>query len=387
MRKSYAQGLKSANKLFRNLTNIYCHRFMDKLRESVAPYRYKMNAHLQINHNVKLPEGFTARGATMNDLEPAVQLFNRWSRSVIGRDEFADMESIRDEWQAPGADTARDIRLVFAPNGELVGHVEVWSNARPFIHPKLWARLDPRYEDMGIGTWMISWAEERALRALEDEPTELRFAPQVGNFRQARKAKKLFEDMGYQHIRSYYHMQIDMDAPAPEQQLPAGITLRTYNSETDAEMVYRAEEDAFRDHFGYVEKPFEEGFKQWKRNREHEGYDPSLYFLAVVDLSGEIAGFNLCRPNSYHDAGLGWVRSLGVRRPWRKRGLGLALLRHAFNEFYRRGKHKVGLGVDAENLTGALRLYESAGMRVDQAFDYYEKELRPGTEISVQFLS
>ena len=81
------------------------------------------------------------------------------------------------------------------------------------------------------------------------------------------------------------------------------------------------------------------------------------------------------------------MSALGVRRPWRKRGLGLALLRHAFNEFYRRGKRKVGLGVEAQNLTGALRLYESASMHVDQAYDYYEKELRAGTEISVRSLS
>ena len=84
---------------------------------------------------------------------------------------------------------------------------------------------------------------------------------------------------------------------------------------------------------------------------------------------------------------MGWVGTLGVLRPWRKSGLGLALLRHSFNEFYRRGKHKVGLGVDAENLTGALRLYQNAGMHVHQTFDNYEKELRPGVEISTQTLS
>jgi ribosomal protein S18 acetylase RimI-like enzyme len=84
---------------------------------------------------------------------------------------------------------------------------------------------------------------------------------------------------------------------------------------------------------------------------------------------------------------MGWVGTLGVRRPWRKRGLGLALLRYSFNEFYRRGIRKVGLGVDAQNLTGALRLYEGAGMHVHQTFDQYEKELRPGTEISTQTLS
>ena len=84
---------------------------------------------------------------------------------------------------------------------------------------------------------------------------------------------------------------------------------------------------------------------------------------------------------------MGWVGTLGVRREWRKRGIGMSLLRHSFNEFYRRGKRKVGLGVDAQNLTGALRLYESAGMHVHQAFDQYEKELRPGVEISTQTLS
>jgi ribosomal protein S18 acetylase RimI-like enzyme len=171
----------------------------------------------------------------------------------------------------------------------------------------------------------------------------------------------------------------------PEPEFPEGITLRTYNPETDAEAAHRAHEDAFRDHFGHIDQPFEEGLRRWKHNREYQGYDPTLYFLAMD--GDQIAGFNLCRPHSHYDADRGWVSALRVRRPWRKRGLGLGLLRHAFNEFYRRGKRKVGLGVDAQNLTGALRLYESAGMHIDQAYDTYEKELRPGTEISVQFLS
>jgi len=346
-----------------------------------------MNAKLKVEPIVKLPEGFTARGATMNDLEPALQLFNRWSRSVIGRDEFADVESICAEWTAPGVDPAEDIRHIFAPNGDLVGHVEVWTNANPLVHPELWARLDPRYEDMGIGTWMMRWAEGRALRALSGVPTELRFTTRAGTYRYAEKAKKLFEDLGYQHIRSWYHMLIEMDAPVPEPEFPEGITLRTYDPETDAEAAHRAHEDAFRDHFGHIDRPFEEGLKRWKHNREYKGYDPTLYFLAMDSPSGEIAGFNLCRPHSHYDADRGWVSALGVRRPWRKRGLGLALLCQAFNEFYRRGKRKVGLGVEAQNLTGALHLYESAGMHVDQAYDTYEKELRGGKEISVQFIT
>jgi mycothiol synthase len=240
---------------------------------------------------------------------------------------------------------------------------------------------------MGIGTWMMHWAEERARCVLPNVPAELRFTTRVGVYRQGAKAKKLFADMGYQHIRSWYHMLIEMDAPVPQPKFPEGITLRTYNPETDRETAYLAHEDAFRDHFGHIDLSLEEGLKRWKHNREYEGYDPTLYFLAIDDASKEIAGFNLCRPQSHYDADWGWVSAIGVRPAWRKRGLGVALLRHAFNEFYRRGKQKVGLGVDSQNLTGALSLYESAGMHVDQAYDVYEKELRPGKEISVQALS
>jgi ribosomal protein S18 acetylase RimI-like enzyme len=65
-----------------------------------------------------------------------------------------------------------------------------------------------------------------------------------------------------------------------------------------------------------------------------------------------------------------------VRRPWRQRGLGLALLLHSFNNFYQRGDRAVGLGVDAQSLTGATRLYEKAGMRVTRQHDLYEKIIR-----------
>ena len=347
-----------------------------------------MNTQLQKESIVELPEGFTARGARMEDLEPALALYNRWSRSVIGRDEITDVQAVRDEWVSPNFDPAQDIRLVFAPNGQMVGYIEVWTTSKPLVHPWMWGRVDPDYEDLGIGTWLMDWAEQRALQELPNVPAELRFAPRVGTFREAEKPKRLFEDMGYRHLRSSYHMLIQMDAPVPEPVWPEGITPRTFNPETDAEAAYHAMEDSFRDHFGFVEQPFEEGFQRFRHFvLDKQDFDPTLLFLAIDDTSGEIAGCNICQLHAFDDPDKGWVGTLGVRRPWRKRGIGLALLRHSFNEFYRRGQRKVGLGVDAQNLTGALRLYESAGMHVEQAFDQYEKELRPGMEISVQSLS
>jgi mycothiol synthase len=346
-----------------------------------------MNTFYQKENIVELPEGFTARGATVEDVEPALVLFNRWSRSVIGRDEITVADAIRNEWVSPGFDPSTDIRLVFAPNGQMVGYTEVWTTSKPSVHPWMWGRVDPDYEGLGIGTYLLHWAEQRALQELTNLSAELRLAPRVGTFREAEKSKKLFEELGYRYIRSSYHMLIEMDVPVPDPELPEGIRIRTYNPETDAEAVYRAQTDSFRDHFGFVEEPFEEGLKHFRHFWEQGGFDPTLLFLAVDRLSGEVAGISLCPPHAIDDSELGWVGTLGVCRPWRKRGIGLALLRHSFNEFYRRGKRKIGLGVDAQNLTGALRLYESAGMHVQQTFDQYEKELRPGIEISTQTLS
>jgi ribosomal protein S18 acetylase RimI-like enzyme len=100
----------------------------------------------------------------------------------------------------------------------------------------------------------------------------------------------------------------------------------------------------------------------------------------------EIAG--ICISRKYGDEGMdtGHVSVLGVKRPWRRKGLGLALLQHAFGEFFRRGKYKVELGVDAQSLTGATDLYIKAGMYVLRQRDMYEKELRPGIDVSVTSL-
>jgi GNAT superfamily N-acetyltransferase len=334
---------------------------------------------------ISLPDGFTVRGAGLEDVETAIAMYNRWAQGVIGEDEINDANAIRTEWISPGFDPAEDIRLVFAPDGTLAGYIEVWTTFKPPVHPWIWGRVHPDYDGLGIGSWMLAWAENRALRALDEIPSDLRFAPRIGIYSQARKSQNFFKESGYAYLRSSYRMLIHFEAPPPAPVWPQGLDIRNYNPETDLEAVYLADQDAFRDHFGFVEMPLKEGVERFKHFMTgYEGFDPSLWYIA---WDGEqVAGICLGRPHSYDDPNLGFINTLGVRRPWRKRGLGLAFLHHAFGEFYRRGKRKAGLGVDAQNLTGALRLYEKAGMRVHMQFDLFEKELRPGREISVQSL-
>jgi ribosomal protein S18 acetylase RimI-like enzyme len=112
-------------------------------------------------------------------------------------------------------------------------------------------------------------------------------------------------------------------------------------------------------------------FEDWMAN-ESGDLLPELSFLAMA--GDQVAAVVLCKVHM----GNGKVLWLGVRPAFRRLGLGMALLHQAFGEFYRRGLARVELRVDAENVTGATRVYERAGMRVTHRFDICGKELRAG---------
>ena len=100
-----------------------------------------------------------------------------------------------------------------------------------------------------------------------------------------------------------------------------------------------------------------DGFEEWAHFLlQPPAFEPQLWFLA--EEREQAGGFAICHPHP-SDPMLGWIGVLGVRRAWRRRGLARALLLHAFREFRRCGLRRAGLGVDAENLTGANRLYEA----------------------------
>ena len=174
---------------------------------------------------------------------------------------------------------------------------------------------------------------------------------------------------GYRPIRHSFRMRIDLESPPPEPDWPAGITVRT-PAPGEERAVFEAVEDAFADHWEWTPAVWEE----WAHHMvEADDVDQTLW--QVARDGDEIAGACVCR-YAPGEPGLGWVRQLGVRPPWRRRGLGTALLLGAFRLFWERGTKAVGLGVDGENTTGAVRLYERAGMRVVHRFDTYEKEIR-----------
>jgi len=170
------------------------------------------------------------------------------------------------------------------------------------------------------------------------------------------------ERRGYRLWRSSYTMEADLPVEGPN--VPAGIELRAYRPDVDAEAVRLAENEAFAgDPFHHDVTP--ESFAEFYL--KSRGFEPGLWLLGWD--GDQLAGFVLAYSEHVGDPGLGWVGTLGVRPAWRRRGLGEALLRASFASLSERGFKRVGLGVDTENVAGALRLYERVGMRPVRRYD------------------
>ena len=274
------------------------------------------------------------------------------------------VEEVQNYWQAPRFDLQQDARIIVAPDGLIVGYEEIYPRSEERL--EFDGLVHPRETGRGLGTLLLGWAEARA----RERVNEMQSAGQVilrGNTASVdQNASAMFNAEGFALVRQFWRMEIEMTSPPDRPAWPAGITVRTLRPDHDERVVHATIEEAFADHWGHVARSFEDWAHTVLRS---DNFDPTLTFMAFD--RHEMAGVAVCR---YRD--IAWVGQLAVRRAWRKCGLGLALLLYAFNEFYQRGDRMVGLGVDAQSLTGATRLYEKAGMRVTRRYDTYEKVLR-----------
>lgn len=314
--------------------------------------------------------GFTIRNFSWDDVPFLVESFNRSAQADGDIYEFT-AEELRSYLDSPDVNLEQDGLVAIADDGKRVAEADVefepeigrgWAGC--FVHPD--------YRGQGIGTALLRATDARALeRGQRETPPEKPIYVQRAAISTATSAVNLLTENGYERVRSFFIMQIELNEPAEAPAAPAGFDFRDFDPERDLEAAYTVQQAAFADHWGFTPDSLE----NW---REYflgvHNFDPSLWTLAWE--GDQPAGIAICRPFSEKEADLGWINIVAVRREYRKHGLGTALLHRSFERLYRKGYRRAGLGVDAASPTNAVALYERAGMYVRLRRDVFRKVLR-----------
>jgi mycothiol synthase len=286
------------------------------------------------------------RAPTLDDL-PALAAFFAELRDRYGA-HVPTEGKLRDDLTRPGENVGGNYRIELE-DGSVTGWASVWSPQAQTDRAFIGVRTLPR--DRASYAHLLDWAEKRVLEKSDGAAVNAHVPADDGD-------EPLAEELGtrgYELVRHFFEMEIDLAEEPPDPAWPDGFGPRTFDTE-DARAVYDADIEAFEDHWDPLDVTFEEWREYFLGSSD---FDPELWFL--VEDGDKLAAFSLC---SKRDKPTGHVHVLGVRRPWRRRGLAKALLLNSFRELRRRGCGQARLNVDAENLTGAVRLYEDAGMHV-----------------------
>jgi mycothiol synthase len=292
---------------------------------------------------------FRLRELTEDDADDVARLFvEAWgdARRMNG-------DEIR-QWLANEALRAENLLVVVDADDRVVGYFDVWQEGES---------VDVDLAAPGIWDETLDHAENRA-RALG--------ARRVRTFvSEGHDLAGRISERGYRPIRSSWTMEIEFGVEAPaEPVIPDGLVLRPYRHPDDERAVYEALQDAFADHWDFHPEPIE----RWREfTVKWRNFDPDLWLVALE--GDEVVGASLNYPERADDPGYGWIGTIGVRRPWRRRGAGEALLRRTFALLHARGLRKVRLSVDSQNPTGATRLYERVGMSVLRQSNTWERAL------------
>lgn len=299
-----------------------------------------------------LSAGFRVRPGAPPDLDAVHELVAAVDVAVIGEPDTTREELVA-EWSRPRFDVSRDVDVVIAETGRVVGYLSVHEES-----PGIELQADVYgHPDVGPEVPICRHLAERAVVR----------AQQAADRAQSRMALVVYavadeplsadlDATGFEVRRRFWRMVIDLDGVV----IPAtssDVEVTAFEVDRDVADVHRVLTDAFSDHWGSRSQDLAE----WRaRQLDRPDADPSLW--RVARRGGELVGAVIARAED--DLGTGWVSTVGVRAEARGLGIADALLRSTFAGLAQRGLTRAMLGVDSQNETGATRLYERAGMRV-----------------------
>jgi mycothiol synthase len=272
---------------------------------------------------------------------------------------------------------------------EIDGEMSAYSRVTWYIDQATQDRIyqsfgyvHPEWRRKGLGRAMLHHNQRRLREIAENEALHVSSGTQryletfANNFQTANQA--LIESEGYTPIRWGFKMIRPDLENIPDLPLPAGLEVRQVTAD-HYRKIWDAAQEAFRDHWGYVE-PTEEEYQGWLSSKE---FQPELWQVAwdvdydngVGTVAGMILNFINYEENELLGQKRGWTESISVRRPWRRRGLARALLARSLKMHRDLGMTEAALGVDADNPNGARQLYESMGFKTVRVSTTYRKPM------------
>lgn len=291
-------------------------------------------------------------------------------------DWFPTPASLAVEWMPkPGFDPLRDARVIEA-GGRLVGTISVgWRDRGGKVVHRIDSWIHPDVRRRGHGRRLLDWAEERARASVADGSGGPRELPHfLGSGADVANAASIAFAIaaGYQPIRFSFEMRRPLDVPLPHASLPTGLEIRPVEPEQHRR-IWEADVEAFRDHWESGVRT-EADFIQHFRNPD---LDTSLWQVAWDgdEVAGSVMNGIYGDENAKLGLEIGWLDHVSVRRSWRGRGLASALIARSLAVLRDRGMAFAALGVDAENPTGAMGVYERLGFRKHKTWQSYRKPL------------
>ena len=255
-------------------------------------------------------------------------------------------------------------------DGQVVGYSRVWWEIDEYAQQ--WtgfhiAFLLPEWRRKGIGSALLRFNETRLaeiyaeLKAAGEIPAHMPGVMDAFCEESTRDTVHLLERNGYQPVRYGFNMVRPDLENIPDCPLPEGLEVRPYQPE-HLRKIWEASNEAFKDHWGYIAEPWEE----YERLQHDSNFDPSLWRVAWEGerVVGMVLSFINKEENAEYGRLRGYTENICVRREWRKRGLARALIALSLQALKERGMTEAALGVDAENISGALRLYQGMGYQV-----------------------
>jgi ribosomal protein S18 acetylase RimI-like enzyme len=304
--------------------------------------------------------GLRLRHLRAPDDYPAMNAIANGARAAMGDDFTTTDEQFAAYYDKPSDfDAARDVAIVEL-DGRIVGYVRTGVHQQtggPRVYEVV-PFLDPGVASDPVLSIMLSAMEEHARDLAAADPGGEKVLQTFGGDR-APDREQIVIAAGYEPIRHEYSMVRPHLDDLPDAPLPEGLEIREVRPE-HMRAIWDAANEAFKDAWGFSE-PTDTDYQRYLTDPVES--DTTLWRVAWDgdEVAGQVRSYINPMENERFGRLRGYTESISVRRPWRRRGLARALIAASFPLLRARGMTEAALGVDTENVSGALRVYEGCG--------------------------